>query len=103
MLPVRPGGRRPRASPPTSARCASGASSCATTGTSWSTPRCAPTSPGVFAAGDITDYDGKVRLISVGFGEVATAVNNAAVHLDPDAHVFPGHSSNEPHDVPVPA
>lgn len=59
--------------------------------------------PGVFAAGDITDYDGKVRLISVGFGEVATAVNNAAVHLDPTAHVFPGHTSNEPHDVPVPA
>ena len=59
--------------------------------------------PGVFAAGDITDYEGKVRLISVGFGEVATAVNNAAVHLDPTAHVFPGHTSNEPHDVPVPA
>ncbi len=58
---------------------------------------------GVFAAGDITEYDGKVRLISVGFGEVATAVNNAAVYLDPDAHVFPGHTSNEPHDVPVPA
>ncbi len=59
--------------------------------------------PGVFAAGDITDYDGKVRLISVGFGEVATAVNNAAVHLDPAAHVFPGHSSDEPHPVAVPA
>jgi thioredoxin reductase (NADPH) len=59
--------------------------------------------PGVFAAGDITDYDGKVRLISVGFGEVATAVNNAAVFIDPSAHVFPGHTSNEPHDVPVPA
>jgi ferredoxin/flavodoxin---NADP+ reductase len=59
--------------------------------------------PGVFAAGDITDYDGKVRLISVGFGEVATAVNNAAVHIDPTAHVFPGHTSNEPHEVPVPA
>jgi thioredoxin reductase (NADPH) len=59
--------------------------------------------PGVFAAGDITDYDGKVRLISVGFGEVATAVNNAAVHIDPTAHVFPGHTSNDPHEVPVPA
>jgi thioredoxin reductase (NADPH) len=58
---------------------------------------------GVFAAGDITEYDGKVRLISVGFGEVATAVNNAAVYLDPHAHVFPGHTSNEPHDVKVPA
>lgn len=49
--------------------------------------------PGVFAAGDITDYEGKVRLISVGFGEAATAVNNAAVFIDPEARVFPGHSS----------
>ncbi|MEO5653050.1 MAG: NAD(P)/FAD-dependent oxidoreductase [Marmoricola sp.] len=49
--------------------------------------------PRVFAAGDITEYPGKVRLIAVGFGEVATAVNNAAVLVDPAAHVFPGHSS----------
>lgn len=49
--------------------------------------------PRVFAAGDITDYPGKVRLIAVGFGEAATAVNNAAVVIDPAAHVFPGHSS----------
>jgi len=48
---------------------------------------------GVFAAGDITEYDGKVRLIAVGFGEAATAVNNAAVYIDPSARVFPGHSS----------
>lgn len=47
----------------------------------------------VFAAGDITEYPGKVRLISVGFGEAATAVNNAAVVIDPSAKVFPGHSS----------
>ena len=47
----------------------------------------------VFAAGDITEYPGKVRLIAVGFGEAATAVNNAAVVIDPQAHVFPGHSS----------
>lgn len=59
--------------------------------------------PGVFAAGDITDYDGKVRLIAVGFGEAATAVNNAAVHIDPDVQLFPGHSSDLPHAVPVPA
>jgi thioredoxin reductase (NADPH) len=59
------------------------------------------TVPGVFAAGDITDYPGKVRLIAVGFGEVATAVNNAAVHLDPDAQLFPGHSTDTPHDVPA--
>src|SRR3954470_16876053 len=49
--------------------------------------------PRVFAAGDITEYPGKVRLIAVGFGEAATAVNNAAVAIDPSAHVFPGHSS----------
>jgi ferredoxin/flavodoxin---NADP+ reductase len=49
--------------------------------------------PRVFAAGDITEYPGKVRLIAVGFGEAATAVNNAAVVIDPRAHVFPGHSS----------
>ncbi|MFA9430584.1 NAD(P)/FAD-dependent oxidoreductase [Egicoccus sp. AB-alg2] len=48
---------------------------------------------GVFAAGDITEYEGKVRLIAVGFGEAATAVNNAAVYIDPSARVFPGHSS----------
>lgn len=51
--------------------------------------------PRVFAAGDITDYPGKVRLISVGFGEVATAVNNAATVIDPEAALFPGHSTEK--------
>ncbi len=55
---------------------------------------------GVFAAGDITDYHGKVRLISVGFGEAATAVNNAAVLINPDEQLFPGHSSDT---VPIAA
>jgi ferredoxin/flavodoxin---NADP+ reductase len=50
--------------------------------------------PRVFAAGDIVEYPGKVRLIAVGFGEAATAVNNAAVAIDPSAHLFPGHSSD---------
>ncbi|HVL99033.1 MAG TPA: NAD(P)/FAD-dependent oxidoreductase [Egibacteraceae bacterium] len=50
--------------------------------------------PRIFAAGDITEYPGKVKLISVGFGEAATAVNNAAIAIDPDAKLFPGHSSN---------
>ncbi|GAB3143580.1 NAD(P)/FAD-dependent oxidoreductase [Micromonospora sonneratiae] len=50
--------------------------------------------PRVFAAGDITEYPGKVRLIATGFGEAATAVNNAAVIIDPAAHLFPGHSSD---------
>lgn len=52
--------------------------------------------PGIFAAGDINDYPGKVRLIAVGFGEAATAVNNAAHHIDPEQPVFPGHSTDAP-------
>ncbi|WP_414943921.1 NAD(P)/FAD-dependent oxidoreductase [Amycolatopsis sp. cmx-11-32] len=48
----------------------------------------------VYAAGDVTAYPGKVKLIATGFGEAATAVNNIAVMLNPDAHLFPGHSSN---------
>jgi thioredoxin reductase (NADPH) len=50
--------------------------------------------PRIFAAGDITEYPGKVRLIATGFGEAATAVNNAAIVIDPSAHLFPGHSSD---------
>ncbi|GAB4005553.1 hypothetical protein GCM10029992_53790 [Glycomyces albus] len=53
----------------------------------------ATTLPRVFAAGDIAAYPGKVKLIATGFGEAATAVNNAAVTIDPEARLFPGHSS----------
>ena len=49
--------------------------------------------PRVFAAGDITTYEGKVPLISVGFGEAALAVNNAAPIVEPGMGIFPGHSS----------
>lgn len=49
--------------------------------------------PRVFAAGDIAVYEGKVPLISVGFGEAATAVNNATPWIDIHQGVFPGHSS----------
>ncbi|MDI5981260.1 NAD(P)/FAD-dependent oxidoreductase [Amycolatopsis magusensis] len=48
----------------------------------------------VYAAGDVAAYPGKVKLIATGFGEAATAVNNIAVALNPEAHLFPGHSSN---------
>jgi len=50
--------------------------------------------PGIFAAGDITTYPGKLKLIAVGFGEAPTAVNNAKVYIDPEAKLSPGHSSN---------
>ncbi|MCA9736113.1 MAG: NAD(P)/FAD-dependent oxidoreductase [Gemmatimonadota bacterium] len=49
---------------------------------------------GVYAAGDIVDYDGKLDLIATGFAEAAIAVNNAARFLDPSARVNPGHSTN---------
>ena len=49
---------------------------------------------GIYAAGDIVDYPGKVKLIATGFGEVATAVNNAAAHLNPKVSAFPGHLSD---------
>ncbi|WDV55499.1 NAD(P)/FAD-dependent oxidoreductase [Streptomyces coeruleorubidus] len=48
----------------------------------------------VFAAGDIADYDGKVSLISIGFGEAALAVNHIAALLDPARSITPGHSSD---------
>ncbi|GBD29814.1 Ferredoxin--NADP reductase 2 [bacterium HR32] len=49
--------------------------------------------PGVYAAGDITTYPGKLKLIATGYGEAATAVNNAYTYLNPGAKAFPGHSS----------
>jgi thioredoxin reductase (NADPH) len=49
--------------------------------------------PGVYAAGDIVTFPGKLKLIATGFGEAATAVNNAARYINPEASVFPGHSS----------
>lgn len=52
------------------------------------------TIPGIFAAGDVTTYPGKVKLIAVGFGEAPTAINNAKVYIDPTAKLAPGHSSN---------
>ncbi|HEV2357971.1 MAG TPA: NAD(P)/FAD-dependent oxidoreductase [bacterium] len=50
---------------------------------------------GVYGAGDIVVYPGKVKLIATGFGEAATAVNNAAQYINPKASVFPGHSSSQ--------
>jgi thioredoxin reductase (NADPH) len=50
--------------------------------------------PGVWAAGDITTYPGKLKLIATGFGEAATAVNQAVHWIYPEKKVNPGHSSN---------
>ncbi|WAH39009.1 NAD(P)/FAD-dependent oxidoreductase [Alicyclobacillus dauci] len=50
--------------------------------------------PGVYAAGDVVTYPGKVKLIATGFGEAPTAVNNAKTYIDPKARLFPGHSTS---------
>ena len=50
--------------------------------------------PGIYAAGDITTYPGKLKLIASGFGEAATAVNQAVHWVNPEKKVAPGHSSN---------
>jgi len=50
--------------------------------------------PGIYAAGDIVEYEGKLDLIATGFAEAAVAVNNAVHFVDPEARVNPGHSTN---------
>jgi thioredoxin reductase (NADPH) len=50
--------------------------------------------PGIYAAGDVTTYPGKLKLIATGFGEAATAVNQAVHWIYPEKKVAPGHSSN---------
>jgi len=50
--------------------------------------------PGVFGAGDIVDYEGKLDLIATGFAEAATAVNSAVQIVDPTARKSAGHSTS---------
>ncbi|KGX83996.1 NAD(P)/FAD-dependent oxidoreductase [Pontibacillus marinus] len=49
---------------------------------------------GIYAAGDIATYEGKVKLIATGFGEAPVAVNNAKAYIDPNAKVQPKHSTS---------
>lgn len=51
--------------------------------------------PGIYAAGDITTYDGKVKLIVTGFGEAPIAVSNAKSYIDPKARLQPMHSTSK--------
>ena len=50
--------------------------------------------PGVYAAGDIAAYEGKINLIACGASEAAMAVNQAVRYINPDARLAPGHSSD---------
>jgi len=42
---------------------------------------CETTLPGVYAAGDVAGYEGKITLITIGMGEAAIAANNAVARI----------------------
>jgi ferredoxin/flavodoxin---NADP+ reductase len=52
------------------------------------------TMPGVFACGDVTTYEGKLKLIATGFSEAAVAVAQAVRHIRPDTKLQPKYSTN---------
>lgn len=43
--------------------------------------------PGIYAAGDVTTFDGKVKLIVTGFGEAPTAINSIIQYLNPGQRI----------------
>jgi thioredoxin reductase (NADPH) len=49
---------------------------------------------GVWAAGDITTFDGKLKLIATGFAEAAIAVAQAVHHIRPEMKIQPKYSTN---------
>jgi thioredoxin reductase len=49
--------------------------------------------PGIFAAGDIVHYPGKLKTIVSGAGEAAIAVNNAKAFIDPKASPQPRYTA----------
>jgi thioredoxin reductase (NADPH) len=50
--------------------------------------------PGVYGAGDLVRYEGKLDLIATGFAEAAIAVNSAVQFVDPSARKTAGHSTS---------
>jgi ferredoxin/flavodoxin---NADP+ reductase len=48
----------------------------------------------VWAAGDITTFEGKLKLIATGFGEAAIAVAQAVHHIRPEMKIQPKYSTN---------
>jgi thioredoxin reductase len=50
--------------------------------------------PGLYAAGDVVTYAGKLKLIATAVAEAAVAVNGAVRFIRPDAKFEPGHSSS---------
>ena len=49
---------------------------------------------GVWAAGDITTFEGKLKLIATGFAESAIAVAQAVHELRPEMKLQPKYSTN---------
>ncbi len=48
----------------------------------------------VWACGDITTFDGKLKLIATGFAESAVAVAQAVHHIRPEVRIQPAYSTN---------
>ena len=49
---------------------------------------------GIYAVGDVCDYEGKVKLIATGFGEATIAINAAKHYIDPATIGHVPHSSD---------
>ena len=49
---------------------------------------------GIWAAGDITTFEGKLKLIATGFAEAAIAVSQAVHHIRPESKIQPKYSTN---------
>lgn len=56
--------------------------------------RCESSVPGLYAAGDVACYPGKINLIATGLGEAPTAVSNAYFYLHPESRLQPTHSTS---------
>jgi len=50
--------------------------------------------PGIFAAGDAATFDGKIKMITTGFGEAVVAINAAKAYAYPEQIHRHQHSSN---------
>ncbi|HWK22943.1 MAG TPA: NAD(P)/FAD-dependent oxidoreductase [Ureibacillus sp.] len=49
---------------------------------------------GIYAVGDVCDYEGKVKLITTGFGEATIAINAVKHYIDPTTKAHVPHSSD---------
>ena len=57
------------------------------------TPNTMAVAPGIYAAGDVAAYPGKLKLIATAFAEAALAVSACKLALEPSARLQAGHSS----------